>query len=1277
MKNFLFFIESVLLLFPYSSTLEVKTVPKNSRMTQPVVFRIFKNYLTDKKCYRHLLNSLHFLSILVLVTACQNGHEVPFPENPSPYQNPSVKSFELPAGKPLKWITIPPEQVPKAVNYPIDFSKLPSKPFDILDFKPLKSSPQTTPIAWDDEEEIKVSLDTIPGVAIPVRKQLIQEPQISKLAFLTKSDLSSAGILRIGQTEGLIGHQVFAMVTDLHGMVWISTERGLSKFTGDQFENYNILPRNPDGLIDNIVDLEIGSDGNLLILFQLSGIYVLDINHGLITNYQIGRQFVRLVEDDSGLIWLGNLNTGIHFLDPSTNKLHSLRFLEKVSSAGVHQDKAKNLWIAMKGKIGILNSERSAIRFITDKSGLNPSTFYYEFTENSTGEIWISSSGEGPIAISLEDNTITKFGPKQGFHGISLSVTFDLHNRAWITDNDTVTLYNPETQKIKKIPTGAKFITTSSPSSTMTDAKGNVWIGTENAGVLLINPDGMLSQHFNATNGLVNDEVWGIEEGPNGMIWMATYEGINIYDPVKERIYLLKFPGNASINNHRSISRISTNELLLGSFGGFTLINLDTNTASVYELDPDISRIAWKSIRDSEGNIFLGTVNGVLKFNPDLTSLEKADEFSGLSSSRVWLIEEDKYGRIWFGNEIGVDILDPESGQVSYLSEYTGLTSDYTSIMIKTQKDEIVIGGDAGFSIIDLTGKTITNLTPAQGLNPPVMYDMLEVGEELHIGSDNGIIVVKRPEKDKPESIWHFYNYGKSEGFPFNDYNQAAATYTSNGNVWWGAAPLMSVNSQVPKIDSVRPAVVITKINIMDQNPDFLGTDFVKSHFSNEDSIWNTDHTEFYTKNDIPVDSSYLMLNQIHWDSVNLVTKMPIGLILPFDQNSMNFSFMNQDVMGRDKIVYRYILQGEDKTWSEISARSTTQNYYNLLPGVYNFNVATRGFNGIWSEPASIKFTISPPWWQTWIAYVIFTSVFAGFIYAIVQVRSTYLQKENRILEERVSHRTSQLKKSIDELKNAQSQLVQSEKMASLGELTAGIAHEIQNPLNFVNNFSEVSSELLDEMREELDKGDLAEAKAISIDIQLNLEKINQHGKRADAIVKAMLQHSRISGGNRALTDINMLSDEYLRLAYHGLRAKDKSFNSSMNTDFDPNVGKIDLVAQELGRVLLNLINNAFYAVTERKIASTEEYEPLVQLSTKRKGDWVEIRVKDNGKGIPKSVKEKIFLPFFTTKPTGQGTGLGLSISYDIVKAHGGEIMVESKEGEGTEFCIRLPIDTQ
>ena len=278
------------------------------------------------------------------------------------------------------------------------------------------------------------------------------------------------------------------------------------------------------------------------------------------------------------------------------------------------------------------------------------------------------------------------------------------------------------------------------------------------------------------------------------------------------------------------------------------------------------------------------------------------------------------------------------------------------------------------------------------------------------------------------------------------------------------------------------------------------------------------------------------------------------------------------------------------------------------------------------------------------------------------------LEQKRKAIEET----NSALQKSLEELKAAQAQLIQSEKMASLGELTAGIAHEIQNPLNFVNNFSDVSTELVDEMNEEIDKGNLDDAKQIAQDLRQNLEKINHHGKRAGDIVKGMLQHSRTSSGQKELTDINALADEYLRLAYHGLRAKDKTFNAATKTDYDETIGLIKVIPQDIGRVVLNLITNAFYAVTERKKLQPEGYEPVVSVSTKKLKDKIEVSVKDNGTGIPQKVLDKIFQPFFTTKPTGQGTGLGLSLSYDIVKAHGGELKVETKEREGSEFIIQL-----
>ncbi|MEO8711576.1 MAG: ATP-binding protein [Parafilimonas sp.] len=309
--------------------------------------------------------------------------------------------------------------------------------------------------------------------------------------------------------------------------------------------------------------------------------------------------------------------------------------------------------------------------------------------------------------------------------------------------------------------------------------------------------------------------------------------------------------------------------------------------------------------------------------------------------------------------------------------------------------------------------------------------------------------------------------------------------------------------------------------------------------------------------------------------------------------------------------------------------------------------------------------------------FVLFGAAVVFLIIAFILFRTNRNKQKANIF---LAQQKEKVEAALTELKATQKQLIQSEKMASLGELTAGIAHEIQNPLNFVNNFSEVNKEMIAEMKNEIYKGNYDEVKIIADDIEANEEKINHHGKRADAIVKGMLQHSQSSKGQKEPTDINALCDEYLRLSYHGLRAKDprdaahKSFNATLKTDFDERIGKINIVPQDIGRVILNLINNSFYAVAEKKKTNIDNYEPTVSISTKKLTDKVQIIVKDNGNGIPQNIIDKIFQPFFTTKPTGQGTGLGLSLSYDIIKAHGGEISVATKQGEETEFIIQLPV---
>ncbi|GAA4455852.1 hypothetical protein GCM10023189_24200 [Nibrella saemangeumensis] len=303
--------------------------------------------------------------------------------------------------------------------------------------------------------------------------------------------------------------------------------------------------------------------------------------------------------------------------------------------------------------------------------------------------------------------------------------------------------------------------------------------------------------------------------------------------------------------------------------------------------------------------------------------------------------------------------------------------------------------------------------------------------------------------------------------------------------------------------------------------------------------------------------------------------------------------------------------------------------------------------------------------------YAVLTGLGVLVLLALILWRNN---RQKHRANELLQQKNGEIQRTLIELKTTQAQLIQREKMASLGELTAGIAHEIQNPLNFVNNLSEVSTELVGELKEEAKAGHIEDVLELADDLQETLEKVNHHGKRADGIVKGMLQHSKTSSGTKEPTDLNALANEYLRLAYQNLKAKDDSFTADLRLSLDPNLGLINVAPQDMGRVLLNLYNNAFYATQEQARKSMDGFQPQIEVTTHRENGRVELRVKDNGTGIPSEILNKIYQPFFTTKPTGQGTGLGLSLSYDIVtKGHGGEMIVDSQENTYTEFVVTLP----
>jgi signal transduction histidine kinase len=402
---------------------------------------------------------------------------------------------------------------------------------------------------------------------------------------------------------------------------------------------------------------------------------------------------------------------------------------------------------------------------------------------------------------------------------------------------------------------------------------------------------------------------------------------------------------------------------------------------------------------------------------------------------------------------------------------------------------------------------------------------------------------------------------------------------------------------------------------------------------------------------------------------------------VPAGKARFEFHYAGLTFIGAENVRYRYQLVGLDKEWLDAGSRRDAY-FTHLDPGEYTFQVIAANSDGVWNETGtSVSFVLEPHFYQTswFIGLAVLFFLTSGPSFYFYRMRN--MKKRREALEQQVRERTSELQKTLDNLKETQTQLILSEKMASLGQLTAGIAHEIKNPLNFITNFAALSHDLTQDLRKELaaERGRVDPARAQEIeevlrDLEQNVNKINEHGKRADSIVRGMLLHSRGKAGERQEIDLNALLTEYTNLAYHGMRAQDQSFNVKIETDFDPTIGTVSVVPQDLSRAFLNIVNNACYAANDKRKNTRNGFTPTVRVSARNLQEKVEIRIRDNGNGIPEAIREKVFNPFFTTKPAGVGTGLGLSLSYDIIRQeHKGEIQLHTQEGEYTEFVILLP----
>ena len=1211
----------------------------------------------------------------------------PFPKDKTEFLKPEVAPLQFSEPKKIEWKINDSTNFQSPTSKKVDIENLPSKPFYPDGFFPLKAPIDEMRLEFNKDQDTLIDFEKLSSRPINFRTSILEVPLKVRARLPKIKNNATVGIFEFGEDQGLPGYLVSAMMEDSDGMMWIATDKGLCRFDGEYLEIYDFIDPIFTGAQASVNNIIEDKEGRIWVYTAEKGIYVLDLKARLVSNADFFTQGFNFNEDctmilDSrGLIWLGTIQSGIYIIDPNDDTVRHashLRPMDNGNAAHLSEDNTGNIWIGTVSGLSVFDVNTGKIQTVesqTDHS-LESVTGLFSDSEN---RVWVGTQEGGVSIIDASRKKIQHLGTKQGIATGIRYFTEGKDNKIWMSSNEGLYIFDPNKENLKFL-NESKGLSNDPVNTAYVDRYGQIWIATASA-INLMDTEGLMPSFLTEKDGVSGPDAWSFLEDDRGQLWIGTRQGFDIYNPDKNRIKTVE--RGLQLNKANNISYYfrhlpSGDYLIIAPGFGLAILNSEQEEITAITADQGLNNsFPSSSIIDRKGRIWTGTFrNGQVELiDLENNTFKVLTNKDGLIGNIVWGFAEDALGQIWVGTDLAINIINETENTISYLMENGKVRELNAGAFLKDDAQRLWIGSRSGLLIADQKNEVLTQFLPENGLVNQAVYTIYEHEGKIYVGTGNGLTVFM-PKKDTTSTDlidFDLKSYGKEQGFIYTDFN-ADAAFGFKDKLWWGNESQVLTITNIPKQDTSRSITHISGITISDRVQNFYDNKALIRNYPQLDTLYSSQKDTFYLAKQIPEETGWLAENNIQWDSLKGNFNLPENLKIPFEQNYVSFQFTATQLTNRDKTRYSYMLEGFDTQWSEITDKPFSENYRNLPAGEYTFKVRSRTYDGIWSSPAEFSFTILPHWTNTWWAWVLYLLAFLTIVGAIVQYRSRMLKRENLILEEKVKHRTQQLNKSIEDLKGTQSQLVQSEKMATLGELTAGIAHEIQNPLNFVNNFSEVNSELIEEMKEELEKGNFDEVKAIAKDIDENEQKIMFHGKRADAIVKGMLQHSRSSDGKKELTNINALADEFLRLAYHGLRAKDKTFNATLKTDFDDSIGKVNIAAQDIGRVILNLITNAFYVVDEKKKSGAENFEPTVTVSTKKEGNKLEIKVTDNGNGIPKEVLDKIFQPFFTTKPTGQGTGLGLSLSYDIVKAHGGELKVETKENEGTEFKVILPV---
>jgi ligand-binding sensor domain-containing protein/signal transduction histidine kinase len=1166
------------------------------------------------------------------------------------------------------------------------------------------------------------------------------------VSICSKAQTSHVYFDRLDIKKGLPESYIRAMTEDSEGYMWIATQNGLVRYDGYNYKVYNLGSDKVNlSPVTNVLSIVAGEDKSLWVSVVGNGIFRYDRTKDSFEQfaYPAKRFFQYLgirVVDKRGDLWgLINQDQTIKIVrfDVRSKRYEFFSNTDKgnnyINSPDLYPPVRLldgNILIGTDNGMYLYNGAGKPLTAFlagtdTAKSiGVNP---VYQ-APSQPGLLWANlfhghNIGLRVACIDIKTGKIIKeYHASKNLDSIFdagvNTIYEDKKQRLWFACTRGLSKLDRQTGKFTNYLTADTAVT--DLSRIVEDKNGKLWISPLD-NLLYFDPDNGHYEYYRGKPGepgaIVSGDITVKLVDRANTLWLSYgYGGANKLSRLKSAFEVIK-TGESKVNNYQGgaahiISSLPNRTRIANSTGIYNWPAGTTQFNKIYSVEPG-QKI--RGVVEDDNVLYVATSNGFVVYNLSTggknTYRNNPNDEGSIPSSSIAAVMKDHTGSIWVGLfDKGICSFDPVRKKFTRYPFHTnvdqifnkndGALDDAHVITIyEDMQNTLWVGTNAGGlnKFDEKTGKFFSYFNKQnQKLN--CISDIFEdrsgrfwVGTYLtgafefdrkkgtytrHLTENNGLLYngIIGIKEDSVGRIWIATDRGLSR---LNPKTGAIRNY---------------------KADDILPGVELAWLqrNSLADGRFVMGTNNGMALFNptalDDDEYAPVVHIESIRYN-TPGANDSLAKQSLRYG----ITRLELS----HSQNSVQFNYIALHYENPAGNTYAYMLEGYDKQWVQAGTNRTV-TYNNLPAGTYTFKVKAANSSGVWEEKGdSIVVVISPPWWFTWWAWILWALVFIAAIYYYVKYRSQQLIYQNQLLEEKVEQRTDELQvankelseqqleitsqrdklsDTVSELKAAQQQLIQSEKLASLGELTAGIAHEIQNPLNFVNNFSEVSIELAVEMKQELRSGSKKEALSLADDIVLNLEKIVLHGKRADGIVKNMLQHSRTNTGEKHITDMNALVDEYLRLSYHGLRAKNKNFNADMVLDLDPDLPKITVIPQDLGRVMLNLFNNAFYAVQLKKKTAGKKYKPLVEVSTslftppKGKSE-IRIYVKDNGNGIPEVNKDKIMQPFFTTKPTGEGTGLGLSLSYDIVvKGHSGKMDMSSKEGEYTEFTIHLPV---